>query len=143
MERTDVAVDAFLDGVDDPRAGDLRALDRVIADELAGLERVLWQGVMWGGTEQRIIGYGGIRQPRPRGADVEWFLVGLAMQQRHLSVYVNAVEGGEYLVQARRTVLGRVKVGAAAITFTRLDDLDLEAFRLLVRRARELAGDAT
>ena len=143
MERTDTDVDGFLTGVEGPRADDLRALDRIIAEELAGLERVLWEGPMWGGTEQRIIGYGGITQPRPRGASIEWFLVGLAMQQQHLSVYVNAAEDGEYLVKRRAAKLGNVKVGSAAVTFASLEALDLDAFRAMLRRARELAPDAS
>jgi hypothetical protein len=142
MQRTDLDVDAFLAGLESPRAADLRALDRLIGAELAGLERVLWEGPMWGGTAQRIVGYGGITQPRPRGASVDWFLVGIAEQQRHLSVYVNAVEEGEYLVKRRAGELGRVKVGSAAVTFASLDDLDLDAFRALLQRARALAPDA-
>lgn len=142
MQRTDLDVDAFLASLGSPRGDDLRALDRLVGAELAGLERVLWEGPMWGGTEQRIVGYGGITQPRPRGASVDWFLVGLAEQQRHLSVYVNAVEDGEYLVKRRAGELGRVKVGTAAVTFGSLADLDVDAFRALLRRARELAPEA-
>ncbi|RZS64713.1 uncharacterized protein DUF1801 [Agromyces ramosus] len=142
MERTDADVDGFLAGAAGARGDDLRALDRIISEEFAGLERVLWEGAMWGGTEQRIVGYGGITQPRPRGASVEWFLVGVAEQQRHLSVYVNAAEEGEYLVKRRAGELGAVKVGSAALTFASLADLDVPAFRALLRRARELMPDA-
>jgi hypothetical protein len=142
MERSDADVDDFLARAEGERSDDLRALDRIIGEEFAGLERVLWEGVMWGGTEQRIIGYGGITQPRPRGASVEWFLVGLAEQQQHLSVYVNAAEGGGYLVKAWADRLGKVKVGSAAVTFGSLADLDEEAFRAMLRRARELMPEA-
>lgn len=142
MERTDTDVDDFVAGIEGPRGDDLRALDRILSEELAGLERVLWEGRMWGGTEQRIVGYGGVTQPRPRGASVEWFLVGLALQQKHLSIYVNAAEDGAYLVQRRAGDLGRVKAGSAAITFTSLADVDEQALRSLIRRARELVPDA-
>lgn len=142
MERTDTDVDGFLAEAEGPRGDDLRALDRIISEELAGLERVLWEGPMWGGTEQRIVGYGGITQPRPRGASVEWFLVGLALQQKHLSLYVNAAEDGEYLVKRHVGELGRVKVGSAAVTFASLADVDERAVRSLIRRARELVPDA-
>ncbi|GAA1796403.1 DUF1801 domain-containing protein [Agromyces lapidis] len=143
MERSDLDVDDFLASVEGPRGDDLRALDRIISNELAGLERVLWTGPMWGGTDQRIVGYGGISQPRPRGASVEWFLVGLAAQQRHLSLYVNAADGGEYLVRRHAAELGRVKVGSAAVTFGSLADLDEPALRALLRRARELSPEAS
>ncbi|GAA1508656.1 hypothetical protein BJ978_001366 [Agromyces terreus] len=141
MERTDQDVDQYLERLDSPRAADLRELDAVIAAEFAGLERVMWEGVMWGGTEQRIVGYGAISQSRPRGPAVDWFLVGVAEQQRHLSVYVNAAEDGGYLAPAWAPRLGRVKAGAAALTFSRLEDLDLTEFRGLLCRARSLAPD--
>ena len=143
MERTDTDVDDFLGGVEGTQGEDLRTLDELIAAEFAGLERVMWEGPMWGGTDQCIVGYGGISQARPRGEAVEWFLVGLAAQQRHLSIYVNAAEGGAYLVKTWADRLGKVKVGSAAITFTKAADLDLDALRTLMRRARELAPDAT
>ena len=141
MQRSDTDVDGFLDEIEGPRGDDLRELDRILSDEMAGLERVLWEGAMWGGTEQRIVGYGGITQARPRGASVEWFLVGIAAQKANLSIYVNAAEDGEYLVKRRAKELGRVKVGSAAITFTSLADVDVPALRALVRRARELTPD--
>ena len=141
MERTDTDVDDFLAEGEGRRADDLRALDRIVSEEFAGLERVLWEGAMWGGTHQRIVGYGAISQPRPRGASVEWFLVGLAMQQQHLSLYVNAADGGQYLVKAWADRLGKVKVGSAAVTFGSLADVDEQALRALLRRARELTPD--
>lgn len=142
MQRTGRDVDAFLAGLDGERADAMRELDRVIAGEFAGLERALWEGDFWGGTAQSIIGYGAIRQPRPRGAWVDWFLIGLADQSKHLSVYVNAAEDGEYLVQRRAGELGRVKVGSAAIAITSLDRLDRDGFVGLLRRARELEPGA-
>lgn len=142
MERTDRDVDAFLASLDGDRADAMRELDRVISAEFDGLERVLWQGTLWGGTDQAIIGYGAITQPRPRGGSVDWFLVGLAEQAKHLSVYVNAVEDGEYLVKRRAGELGRVKVGSAAVTIPSLDRLDLDGFTALLRRARELEPGA-
>lgn len=140
MERVDDDVDAFLRGAAD--AADLLRLDEIIRDALPEEDRVLWRGPMWGGTNQAIVGYGSIVQPRPRGGDVEWFLIGLAAQKNHLSVYVNAAEAGGYLVQARAARLGRVKVGAAAVTFRSVSDLDLAEFRALLIRASELERGA-
>ncbi len=129
-------VDAFLRTTH--RAEELTALDALITAEVPQLSRVLWRGTMWGGTEQAIIGYGRMRQPRPRGADVDWFLIGLAEQSKHLSVYLNAVEEGGYLLKQRAARLGQVKVGAAALTFTTLKNLNQSEFRSMIARAAEL-----
>ncbi|MDO8145393.1 MULTISPECIES: DUF1801 domain-containing protein [unclassified Isoptericola] len=141
MRRTAEDVDAYLHG--DDVAPDLARTDAVVRDVLPGLSRSLWRGVFWGGTEQVIIGYGDIVQPRPRGADVEWFLVGLAQQKRHLSLYVNAVEDGAYLGRRYADRLGRAKVGAASISFARLDDLDEAVLREMLAHAGRTLDEGT
>ena len=133
---TSRSVDAFI-AANDPD-GSLARLDAVITASLPGAARVLWQGVLWGGTEQSIIGYGTISQPRPKGRTVEWFLVGLARQKNYVSVYVNAAEDGAYLSKAYGPRLGRAKTGSASISFASADAIDLELLAELVRHAGRL-----
>lgn len=142
MERTDRDVDEYLAGLRSDRADSLRAVDAVIGESLGGLERRLWEGVFWGGTEQQIIGYGDVVQPRPRGDAVEWFLVGLAEQKRHLSIYVNVVDGDGYLVRSWADRLGKVRASSAAVTFASVDSLDLDQLRAMLVRARALSPEA-
>ena len=96
---------------------------------------MLWQGVFWGGTHQSIIGYGHIDQTGSSGDVVEWFLVGLARQKRHYSIYVNATVDNAYLAHRYADRLGKVKLGAASIGFLRLEDLDLVILTELVTEA--------
>ncbi|MBX9718867.1 MAG: DUF1801 domain-containing protein [Microbacteriaceae bacterium] len=126
MERTGNDVDAFLAGLPEARRDDMLALDQLIRKHLGSRERELWEGVFWGGTEQQIIGYARIEQPRPKGGAIEWFLLGLALQKEHLSLSVNAVADGAYLTKAYASRLGKARVGAAAVTISRLDAVDLE-----------------
>jgi hypothetical protein len=137
MQRSTTTPDEHLASLPDGVREDMVALDAAIAEVFAGDERVLWEGPMWGGTHQRIIGYGAMVQHQ-RTADVEWFVVGLAAQKQHLSVYVNAAEDGRYLAQAWADRLGKVKAGSANVTFRRLADVDLPALVEMARRAREL-----
>lgn len=127
----------YLDGLPDDRREPMRQLDRLIADVMQGHSRVLWQGVFWGGTEQSIIGYGDLTTGRPGGKTVEWFMVGLALQKQHLSIYVNAVEDGRYVAEAYRSELGKVKVGKASIAIKRVEDVDLDALRRVLVIARD------
>jgi class 3 adenylate cyclase len=145
MEKVDTTVEELLDMLPDDVRPTMEKLDEIVTSCLPGRTRSVWEGTFWGGTEQRIIGYGDIVQPRPRGPDVEWFLVGLARQARHYSLYVNAVDDGRYLVAAYADRLGTVKVGSASIGFARLDDVDVEGLRALLARAHELtpAGSAS
>ena len=133
MRPTETSVEEFI-AANDPD-GSLAALDAVITAALPGASRVLWQGVFWGGTDQSIIGYGATVQPRPRRKDVEWFLIGVARQQRHLSLYVNAAEDGQPLAKLYGARLGRVKAGAAAISFPSAEAVDLAVLAEMVRDA--------
>jgi hypothetical protein len=137
MERSSTTPDAFLEGLSEPARSEMRTLDAVLSDAFAGEERVLWEGPMWGGTHQRIIGYGAMVQ-RQRTGDVEWFAVGLAAQKAHLSVYVNAAEDGEYLAKRYASRLGKVRAGSANLTFRRIADVDLGVLREMARKARQL-----
>jgi phage FluMu protein gp41 len=142
MQRTTTSPDDYLASLPDDVREDMIALDAAIAPVFAGHERVLWEGVFWGGTEQRIIGYGDLRQRNSKGAEVEWFAVGLAAQKSHLSLYVSVVDDGQYILRRYCERLGKVKCSNANVTFKRLSDLDLPVAVEMVTRARDgwLAG---
>jgi len=138
VERTGESVDAFLEAQPESDRPAMVALDRRIVAGLPGRSRALWRGTFWGGTEQAIIGYADISQPRLEGPDVDWFAVGLARQKRHLSLYVNAVEDGQYVGQTYAERLGKVKVGAASLGFGGLADIDLGVLDELLAHVERL-----
>jgi len=138
VEKAATTPEHLLSSFDDEVNGVMRTLDALIRECMPARSRTVWEGIFWGGTEQRIIGYGTIVQPRPRGADVEWFLVGLARQSASYSLYVNATEDDAYLLKAYGGKLGNVKLGSASIGFTGLADVDIEGLRELLTRAHEV-----
>lgn len=129
----------FLSALEDQRRADLEVLDELLVNAMPGRERTLWEGVFWGGTEQSIIGYGDLVQPRPKGDDVEWFVIGLALQKKHISLYVNAVEDNTYLGSRYADRLGKVKIGAASIGFTSVDRIDLDVLAELAEHAHRIS----
>lgn len=139
MEISETDVDAFLDDIaDEETAVTMRRLDGMITEAMPDRRRALYEGKFWGGTDQQIIGYGHIVQPRPKGEDVHWFLVGLARQKNHYSLYVNAVDDGAYLGKRYADRLGNVKIGSASIGFTSIDHVDLEVLAELLHQADEV-----
>ena len=139
MEISDTDVDTFISGITDPEIADtMRQVDGIITAAMPGRRRVLYEGTFWGGTDQAIIGYGHIVQPRPKGDEVHWFLVGLARQKKHYSLYVNAVEDGTYLGKKYADRLGKVKIGSASIGFTSLDVFNRDVLEELLHRADEV-----
>ncbi|MFJ4109712.1 hypothetical protein [Oerskovia enterophila] len=137
MQKTGNDPDEYLATVPERFRADALRLDAAISEVMAGRSRVLWEGVFWGGTDQKIIGYGDLLQARPRGGSVEWFTVGLAVQQNYLSVYINATEDGQNVAQKYADTLGRAKIGSSSVGFKALADIDLEALLHLVRIARD------
>jgi hypothetical protein len=143
MQRSTTPPDDFIATLPDAVRDDIAMLDAQLSRVFEGHERVLWEGPMWGGTEQRIIGYGAYRYKGRSGAEGEWFIVGLAVQKAHLSLYVSGAEEGQSLAKRYADRLGKVKVGSANVTFKRLSDLDLPVALEMTERARDLmAGEA-
>jgi hypothetical protein len=136
MQKSRTSPDVYIASLPDDVRGDLEALDRLISEVLTGQERVLWEGVFWGGSEQRIIGYGATRYVGRSGASGEWFVVGLARQKAYFSLYVNAADADGYLLRQFAGRLGKVKAGSANVTFKRLADIDQDALRELLVRVR-------
>lgn len=138
MQRSSTTPDEFIATLRDGVRDDIQDLDADLARIFAGEERVLWEGPMWGGAEQRIIGYGAYRYEGRSGASGDWFVIGLAAQKAHLSLYVSGAEDGQYLAKRYADRLGKVKVGSANVTFKHLDDLNLPVVLEMAERARDL-----
>jgi hypothetical protein len=141
VERSDRGPDDFLAGLDGPFAEELRQLDAEIVNRMPGRPRILWEGSMWGGTHQTILGYGDFSYTNSRGEKVEWFMVGLAAQKDHISVYVNAADPDGYLVQKHADRLGKAKVGSAVIGFKGLEDVNVDELMAVVEEANRRIGD--
>ena len=138
MQRSDRSIDDYLAGLDESVREDISTLHAVISPVMDSLDTVLYTGTFWGGSDQEIIGYGAQLFTRPNGKEVDWFVVGLAVQKNYISLYVNAVEDGKYLLETRGKRLGKVKVGKASISFSNSDAIDLEELSDLVSRAKEI-----
>ncbi len=136
MQRTDRDPTGYVDSLPEDDRESMRRLDLMISDAMEGQPRVLWEGRLWGGTAQSIIGYGEYSYTRS-GRQSDWFVVGLALQKNYISVYVNAVQDGQYVAERYRSQLGRVKVGKSSISFKRIEDVNLEVLATVLRIARD------
>jgi hypothetical protein len=139
MQRSSMTPDEHIASLPDDVRGDIAALDARISEVMGDAGRVLWEGRFWGGSDQRIIGYGEYSYTGRSGRSGEWFIVGLAAQKNYISVFVNAVDGGSYLAERYAERLGKAKVGKSSISFKRLSDIDLNVLLELVGSARELS----
>lgn len=100
----------------------LRAVDETIRQAAPNLEPVLFS--MGSGV---ALGYG--LQPYQSKSMKEpqlWPLVALANQKNYMSLYVMAVEDGEYIAEKNAGRLGQVSVGKSCIRFKKLENLNLD-----------------
>lgn len=139
MQRSTTSPDDHIASLATDVRSDIAALDAGISRVMAGHERVLWEGKFWGGSDQRIIGYGAYRYTGKSGRSGEWFIIGLAAQKNYITVFVNAVADGSSLTEAYLERLGKAKVGKSTITFKRLSDIDLPVLSELITRVRTLS----
>lgn len=98
----------------------------------------MWEGKLWGGTDQQIIRYGDYSYQRSDGTTVEWFMVGLTAQKNYISIYVNATDHDGYIAQRWAKRLGKAKIGASSISFKSIGDIHLDALSDMITQAREL-----
>ena len=86
-------------------------------------------------------GYGGrssIRTIRKKFFD--WPVIGLASQKNYISVYVCAIDGGEYIAEKNKKDLGKVSVGRSYLVCKKIEDLNLKTFAKVLKFGREEAG---
>lgn len=136
MEKTKTTIKEYVDSLPESSQADIRTLDKEISKIFP--EKVMWEGVFWGGSKQRIIGYDNMIFKRPKKEDIEWFYVGLALQKNYITIYVTAIDSGQYLAEKNKGKLGKAKVGKSTITFKSLADVDLEELINLLKKAKEL-----
>lgn len=137
LKKTDTSPADFIGSLPPDVRDDVELLDAAITEAMPGQEKTLLEGKFWGGSDQRIIGYGDYSYERSDGKTVEWFIVGLARQKNYLSVYVNAVDGDGYLAEKYADQLGKAKVGKATISFNSVEDINLDVLIDLVGQANE------
>ncbi|MFD0364281.1 DUF1801 domain-containing protein [Nocardia sp. GCM10030253] len=121
------------------REPELRALDAVVRSSAPSFEPVLTEGM---GTS--LLGYGLMPyQTKSMKEPSEWPVVALAARKNYVSLYISAVQDGEYVAVRYADRLGKVDVGKSCIRFKRLDDLNLDTVREILAdlERRSLAGE--
>ena len=141
MERVETLPEEYINSQNTEIKTVLEELHTLIMTALPGQDTCMWEGVFWGGGEQSIIGYGNFSYQRSDKKQVEWFLVGLTRQKNYFSVYVNAVESRKYLAEIYKPQLGKVKTGKSSISFTKLEDVNLDALREMIEHAGRLTDE--
>jgi hypothetical protein len=120
-KQNDASVEAFLQGVEDPRQRDdaFRVLE--LMKEITGEPPKMC------GTS--MIGFGSYHYKYASGREGEWFLTGFSPRKGNLTLYIMP---GLDQYGALLQKLGRYKTGKSCLCVKRLDDVDLATLLELV-----------
>ena len=125
-QKTDASVSAFLDGVPSEKKRDDSLAILELMQEVTGQEPAMW------GTS--IVGFGSYRYKYASGSEGEWPLVGFSPRKQNLTLYIMS---GFDDYDALLADLGKYKTGKACLYINKLEDVDLETLRELVRQSAE------
>lgn len=87
-----------------------------------------------------MLGYGSFKYTNYKKEIIDWPTVALASQKNYISVYVCALEDGEYLAEKYQADLGKVSVGRSCIRFKKLADLNLPTLKKVLKLAAKQPG---
>jgi hypothetical protein len=87
-----------------------------------------------------MLGYGSFKYKNYKKQEVDWPIIALASQKNYMSLYICALENGEYIAEKYKNKLGKVSVGKSCIRFKTLDDLNLDEVGKVIKKAAASPG---
>lgn len=87
-----------------------------------------------------MLGYGSFKCKNYKKEIIDWPTVSLANQKNYISLYICAVQNGEYVVEKHKAELGKVSVGKSCIRFKKVEDLNLKALEKVIKIAEKNPG---
>lgn len=138
MQKTQTSISEFIESLEADSAKQIEQIHKRISKVMPNEPTVMWEGVFWGGSDQRIIGYGELSYTNSKKEQVEWFMVGLAQQKNYITVFVSATDGKQYITEKYKGKLGKAKIGKSTVSFKSVDDIDLDKLVELLKEAYEV-----
>lgn len=87
-----------------------------------------------------MLGYGSFPYQSYKKELLQWPIIALANQKNYISLYVCALEDGEYLAEKYQSKLGKVSTGKSCIRFKNLKDVNMGELKKLLRKAAKKPG---
>jgi len=125
-KKNDSNVDDFLDGIEDnQRRNDAKTVTRIM-EEITGVKPI-----MWGSS---IVGFGTYHYIYASGHEGDWPRIGLSPRKQYLTIYLmdGFAEHSDLLSK-----LGKHKTSKACLYINKLDDVDINALREMIKKSYE------
>ena len=125
-QKTDASVTEFLESVPNERRRKDGLAVLELMKEVTGEEPA-----MWGSS---IVGFGSYRYKYASGREGEWPLVGFSPRKQNLTLYIMS---GFDDYDALLADLGKYKTGKACLYINKLEDVDQDILRELVKQSAD------
>lgn len=87
-----------------------------------------------------MLGYGTFPYLNNKKEKLEWPVIALANQKNYISLYVCALDKGQYIAEKHKKELGKVSVGKSCIRFKKLEDVNLPVLKKVLQLAAKSPG---
>ena len=125
--------DDYIDTLEEPRRGEVRALHELIRATAPDLEPHVASG---------MLGYGPFHYRYASGREGDASLIALASRKQYISLYVLCADEAGYLAERYADRLGKASIGKSCVRFKRTEDVDRGALAELIAEARRIGPAA-
>ena len=87
-----------------------------------------------------MLGYGSFQCKNYKKEMIDWPTIALANQKNYISIYVCAMDAGQYIAEKYKNELGKASVGKSCIRFKKLEDINLPVLKTIIQAAAENPG---
>jgi uncharacterized protein YdhG (YjbR/CyaY superfamily) len=123
--------DEYFAMLPDERREILKTLDQIIRATAPGLNEFY---------AYNMPGYGAFDYTNYKKEQIKWPIISMASQKNYVSVYVCSVIDGQYIAEKYKDQLGKVSIGKSCIRLKKLDDLNIETFKKVIKEAAKNPG---
>jgi uncharacterized protein YdhG (YjbR/CyaY superfamily) len=128
-----VTPDDYIDALEEPRRGEIRALHELIRATVPDLEPHVASG---------MLGYGPFHYRYASGREGDASLIALASRKQYISLYVLCTTEQGYLAEQYAERLPKASIGKSCVRFKRTEDVDRGALAELIAEARRIGPAA-
>lgn len=121
----------YIEMLEPGRKAQIEQLDKLIKETVPSLKRHF---------AYNMLGYGSFKYKNYKKEMIDWPIVALASQKNYISLYVCALDGGEYIAEKYKEELGKVSVGKSCIRFKKLEDLNVVVLKKVLKVAEKSPG---
>ena len=87
-----------------------------------------------------MLGYGSFSYKNNKKELLQWPVIALANQKNYISLYVCALDKGQYIAEKHKKELGKVSVGKSCIRFKKIEDINLTVLKTVLQLAAKSPG---